>query len=423
VSQFFDYRGDELTCEGVSLARIADEVGTPTYVYSKGELERAYRAFDNALDGVPHLICYSVKANSGLGILSILARLGAGADIVSGGELFRWLRAGGDPKKVVFSGVGKTESEMRAALDAGILAFNVESEEELLALDKVARDAGTRAPVSLRVNPDVDAQTHPYISTGLKKNKFGISSDSAREVYRRAAALPGIEVVGVDCHIGSQLTKTTPFADAIARLVELILGLTADGIALRYLDIGGGLGIDYGKDGDAPPPTPGDYGATVSKALAPLAHLGLTLICEPGRVVVGQAGVLLTRVLFRKHNVEKHFTIVDAAFNDLMRPALYGSHHPMRPVKRVASRPVQQTDIVGPICETGDFLARDRDLPALEQGELLAIGAAGAYGAAMSSNYNTRPRAAEVIVSGDSYQVVRSRETLDQLVANERVAE
>jgi diaminopimelate decarboxylase len=423
VSQsFFDYRGNDLHCEGVSLATIADEVGTPTYVYSKAEIERAYRTFDGALGAVDHLIAYSVKANSGLGILSVLARLGAGADIVSGGELLRWLRAGGDAKKVVFSGVGKTASEMQAALDAGILAFNVESEEELLALDKVARAAGTKAPVSLRVNPDVDAETHPYISTGLKKNKFGIASTSARETYRKAASLSGIEVVGVDCHIGSQLTKTTPFADAIARLVELILGLDADGIKIKYLDIGGGLGIDYGKDGDAPPPSPGEYGATVAKALAPLAHLGLKLICEPGRVIIGQAGVLLTRVLFRKHNDAKHFTIVDAAFNDLMRPALYGSHHPMRPVVKTG-RADQVTDIVGPICETGDFLARDRALPALEQGELLAIGAAGAYGAAMSSNYNTRPRAAEVLVSGDRYQVIRSRETLDQLLANERIAE
>jgi len=423
VTTFYDYRGDELHCEGVALSRIADEVGTPTYVYSRGELERAYRAFDEALAGTRHLIAYSVKANSGLGVLSVLARLGAGADIVSGGELTRWLRAGGDAKKVVFSGVGKTEAEMRQALEAGILAFNVESEEELVVLDRLARAAGVKAPVALRVNPDVDAETHPYISTGLKKNKFGISATSARDVFARAAKLPGLEIVGVDCHIGSQLTKTTPFADAIARLVELILDLDRAGIRVRHLDIGGGLGIDYGKDGDAPPPSPGEYGAVVAKALAPLARLDLTLICEPGRVIVGQAGVLLTRVLFRKQNEAKHFTIVDAAFNDLMRPALYGSHHPMRPVTRVAGRAAQVTDVVGPICETSDFLARDRELQALEPGELIAVGAAGAYGAAMSSNYNTRPRAAEVLVSGDRYQIVRKRETVDQLLANETVAE
>jgi diaminopimelate decarboxylase len=420
VSQsFFDYRGSDLHCEGVSLATIADEVGTPTYVYSKAEIERAYRTFDGALGEVDHLIAYSVKANSGLGILSVLAKLGAGADIVSGGELLRWLRAGGDAKKVVFSGVGKTASEMQAALDAGILAFNVESDEELLALDKVARAAGTRAPVSLRINPDVDAETHPYISTGLKKNKFGIASTAARETYRKAASLAGIEVVGVDCHIGSQLTKTTPFADAIARLIQLVVDCDQAGIRFRYLDIGGGLGIDYGK-GDPPPPSPGEYGAAIRTALAPLAKYDLTLLCEPGRVIVGQAGALITRVLYRKRNEAKHFTIVDAAMNDLMRPALYGSHHPMRPVART-TRAGQVTDVVGPICETTDFLARDRELPALERGDLLAIGAAGAYAAAMSSNYNTRPRAAEVLVSGSRWDVIRARETLEQLVSNESV--
>jgi diaminopimelate decarboxylase len=418
----FEYRGDQLFCEGVSLDRIAAEQGTPVYVYSRALLEGAYKAFDAALAGIDHMVCYSVKANSGLGILSILAKLGAGADIVSGGELFRWLRAGGDPRKVVFSGVGKTDAEMKAALDAGILVFNVESDAELDVLSKVATAAGKTARVALRVNPDVDPETHPYISTGLKKNKFGISWARAAETFRRAASLPGLEVAGVDFHIGSQLTKTSPFSDAIARLVDLVLGLEKDGIRLKHIDIGGGLGIDYGKDGDGPPPSPGEYGVAVARALAPLAHLELKLLTEPGRVIVGPAGTLVARVLFNKDNEGKHFTIVDAAMNDLMRPALYGAHHPMRPVRKTGAA-ARVSDVVGPICETGDFLARDRELPAMAQGDLLAIGAAGAYGAAMSSNYNTRPRAAEVIVSGDSYQVVRKRETLEQIVANEKVAE
>jgi diaminopimelate decarboxylase len=417
----FSYRRDELHCEGVSLTKIADEVGTPTYVYSRGELVRAYRAFDDALGELPHRICYSVKANSSLGILAVLAKLGAGADIVSAGELYRWQQAGGDPRKVVFSGVGKTDAELRAGLDADIAAFNVESAEELTALDRVAVAAGKRARVALRVNPDVDPQTHPYIATGLKQNKFGVSMKEAPALFARAAKLPGIELVGVDCHIGSQLTKTSPFADAIARLVDLIHGLERDGIKIRHLDIGGGLGIDYGK-GDAPPPSPADYGAAIRAALAPLASLGVTLICEPGRVIVGAAGALLARVIYRKRNEDKHFTIVDAAMNDLMRPALYGSYHPVSPVRDPA-RTAIITDVVGPICETGDFLARDCHLPVLDAGELISIGCAGAYGAAMSSNYNTRPRAPEVLVDGDRYTVIRDRETLAHLLAGERVAE
>jgi diaminopimelate decarboxylase len=413
------YRGDDLCCEEVRLQDIADAVGTPFYVYSRGELERAYRAFDAALDGVKHAICYSVKANSTLGVLGVLVGLGAGADIVSVGELFRWQRAGGEAGKVVFSGVGKTASEMKAALEAGILAFNIESEEELDALDAVARGAGRRARIALRVNPDVDAETHPYISTGLKQNKFGVSATGALELLKRAATLPGIEIVGLDCHIGSQLTKTTPFADAIARLIALVNDCDRAGIRFRYLDIGGGLGIDYGK-GDPPPPSPGEYGATIRTALAPLAKYDLTLLCEPGRVIVGQAGTLVTRVLYRKRNEAKHFTIVDAAMNDLMRPALYGSHHPMWPVVRGSGETVV-TDVVGPICESTDFFARDRELKALERGELLAIGAAGAYSAAMASNYNSRPRLPEVLVSGATWDVIRERETLEQLVAGERV--
>ena len=415
----FAYRADQLHCEGVSLEVLATELGTPLYVYSRGELEGAYRAFDAALTGLPHLICYSVKACSSLGVLAVLAKLGAGADIVSGGELLRWQRAGGDPAKVVFSGVGKTEDEMRAALAAGIHAFNVESAEELMVLDEVARAAGTRARVALRVNPDVDPETHPYISTGLKQNKFGVAMDESRALFRTAAGLPGIEVLGVDCHIGSQLTKTSPFTDAIARLVALVQQLASDGIAISHVDIGGGLGIDYGK-GDAPPPSPAEYGVAVRAALAPLSALGVTLVCEPGRVIVGQAGALLARVLYRKRSEAKHFTIVDAAMNDLMRPALYGSFHPIWPAQG-GDRPTIATDVVGPICETGDFFARDRALPELARGELICIGATGAYGAVMASNYNTRPRAPEVLVDGDTYTVLRPRETYDQLLAGERL--
>ncbi|MBX3154463.1 MAG: diaminopimelate decarboxylase [Deltaproteobacteria bacterium] len=416
----FSYQNDELYCEGVPLAKIAGEVGTPVYVYSRTELERAYKAFDAALEGIPHKVCYAVKACSSLGILAALVELGAGADIVSAGELFRWQKAGGDPAKVVFSGVGKTESEMVAALAAGIAAFNVESAEELAALDRVARARGTKARVSLRVNPDVDPQTHPYISTGLKQNKFGVAMAEARPLLREAARLEGIEVIGVDFHIGSQLTKTSPFTDAIARLVKLVEDLHADGIEIDHVDIGGGLGIDYGK-GDAAPPSPADYGAAVCDALAPLAKLGVTLVTEPGRVIVGAAGALLTRVLYRKRNEAKHFTIVDAAMNDLMRPALYSSYHPIRPV-RDPNRPTIPTDVVGPVCETGDFLARDRELPELAQGELVWVGAAGAYGSVMASNYNTRPRAPEVLVKGDRYTVIRARETLEQMIAGERIA-
>ena len=416
----FEYNNGELHCEGVSLTAIAEAVGTPAYVYSRTEIERAYRAFDEALAFMPHEICYAVKANSTLGVLGVLVELGAGADIVSVGELYRWLRAGGTAEHVVFSGVGKSESEMKTALEAGIGCFNVESAEELVVLDAVAQKMGARAPISIRVNPDVDPETHPYISTGLKTNKFGVSMAEAPGLFRDAAKRAGLEVVGVDCHIGSQLTKISPFADAIARLVQLITELDKDGIKLRHVDIGGGLGIDYGK-GDGVPPTPAEYGAAVQKALAPIAKLGVTLMTEPGRVLVGSAGALISRVMFRKHNELKHFTIVDAAMNDLMRPALYGSFHPIQPVKN-PNRPLVKTDVVGPICETGDFFARDRELPALDAGELIWIGAAGAYGAAMASNYNTRPRAPEVLVEGSTYTVIRTRETYEQLVANEKLA-
>jgi diaminopimelate decarboxylase len=415
----FHYKAGELYCEDVPLARIADEVGTPVFVYSTATIERHYRVFDEALAGLDHLICYSVKANSNLSVLKLLFGLGAGADIVSGGELTRVLRAGGDPKKVVFSGVGKTEAEMRAALEAGVLAFNVESEPELRLLDQVSSGMGVRAPISLRVNPDVDPQTHPYISTGLKNNKFGIAASQAGEVYAAARGLRHIDIVGVDCHIGSQLTKTSPFSDAVKRLVGLIEALYRDGIEVRYLDIGGGLGIPYGKEEEPVPPTPAEYGAAVKEALAPLRDRRMTILCEPGRVIVGNAGALVTRVLYDKQSDPKRFLVVDAAMNDLIRPSFYGSYHPMRPVVERGERATASVDVVGPICESGDFLARDRELPVLERGELLCVGAAGAYSFTMSSNYNTRPRAAEVLVRGASYAVVRRRETVDQLLANE----
>jgi diaminopimelate decarboxylase len=415
----FEYRNHELYCEDVPLAKIAEDVGTPVYVYSRGEIERAYKAFDAALEGIPHDVCYAVKANSTLGVLGVLVQLGAGADIVSAGELYRWLRAGGVASSVVFSGVGKTEAEMKIALEAGIGCFNVESGEELFVLDRVAQSMGKRAKISIRVNPDVDPETHPYISTGLKQNKFGVAMAEARGLFREAASRKGLQVAGVDCHIGSQLIKTTPFSDAIARLVELVQQLASDGIKIEHVDIGGGLGIDYGK-GDTVP-SPAEYGAAVRAGLAPLSSLGVKLVTEPGRVIVGQAGALITRVLYRKNNEAKHFTIVDAAMNDLMRPALYNSYHPIRPVER-PDRPLTPTDVVGPICETGDFFARDRALPTLDAGELVCIGAAGAYGAAMSSNYNTRPRAAEVLVHGASYTVIRARESYEALVAGERLA-
>jgi diaminopimelate decarboxylase len=417
----FQYKAEELHCEEVPLRTIAEAVGTPTYVYSHATLTRHYKVFDEALAGVDHLICYSAKANSNLAILRLLFGLGAGADIVSGGELYRSLAAGADPKKIVFSGVGKTAAEMRQALEAGILAFNVESSEELEALAEVAASMNRRAPVSIRVNPDVDAETHPYISTGLNKNKFGIPASQAMEIFQRAAALKALEVVGIDCHIGSQLTKTSPFSDAVARVADLTHRLSQAGIPLRYVDIGGGLGIPYGQEEEAEPPSPSEYGAAVKKALAPLTELKLTLICEPGRVIVGNAGVLMTRVLYRKSSPVKDFTIVDAAFNDLIRPAFYGSYHPIKPVVRNDGRDSHVVDVVGPICETGDFLARDRELREALPGELLAFGAAGAYGFAMASNYNSRPRAAEVLVKGGEFAVIRRRETYEDLVGPESI--
>lgn len=413
----FEYKSGELYCEDVPLSKIAAEVGTPFYVYSRSEIERSYAAFDTALSGVPHRVCYAVKACSTIGILKVLVELGAGADIVSAGELFRWQKAGGAANKVVFSGVGKSEAEMKAAITAGIDVFNVESAEEMDALGRVAQEMKAAVYIALRVNPDVDPQTHPYISTGLKQNKFGVPMAEARPLLKHAKEI-GLNVAGVDFHIGSQLTKTSPFTDAIAVLVKLVDELADDGINLDHVDIGGGLGIDYGKGETIV--SPAEYGAAVEQALAPLVTRGITVYTEPGRVIVGGAGALVTAVMFRKRNEAKHFTIVDAAMNDLMRPALYQSFHPMQPVKQT-DRPAIVTDVVGPVCETGDFFARDRELPELAPGELLWIGAAGAYGAAMASNYNTRPRAPEILVHRSSYTVIRRRETLEQLIAGETV--
>jgi diaminopimelate decarboxylase len=426
----FEYKNDQLFCENVALEKIAAEVGTPCYVYSLATLERHFKVFDEAFTNRKHLICYSVKANSNLAILRALARLGAGFDIVSGGELYRALRAGADPKKIVFSGVGKRDDEIEFALETGILLFNVESHDELVAIDRVAGRVSKKAPISLRVNPDVDAETHPYISTGLKKNKFGIAFSRAREEYRFARGLANIVIRGIDCHIGSQLTKVSPFRDAINRVAQLARDLVADGVQLEYLDVGGGLGIPYKED--EPPPPPSEYARAIGEGVAAFEGLDLTLIFEPGRVIVGNAGVLLTRVLYQKEGEIKKFVIVDAAFNDLIRPAFYDSFHAIRAIRRLGPHPQGGAgrddgekvvaDVVGPICETGDFFARDRELaPPPKNGDLLALMSAGAYGFTMASNYNTRPRAAEVLVSGNRYSVVRKREVLEDLIRGEEI--
>jgi diaminopimelate decarboxylase len=403
-----------LHCEEVALDAVAEAHGTPTYIYSHAALTAALTAYQTAFATHPHLICYAVKANPNLAILHLFAAHGAGFDIVSGGELARVLAAGGDPGKVMFSGVGKTAAEMRTALKAGIHCFNVESESELIRLDAVAAELGRRAPISLRVNPDVDAKTHPYIATGLKTNKFGIAYAEAERLYARAAALPHLDIVGVDCHIGSQLTETAPFAEALDKVLDLIERLRKQGIALRHLDLGGGLGVRYR---DETPPPLADYAAVL---LERLRGSDLTLILEPGRSLVANAGLLLTRVEYLKHGEAKDFAIVDAAMNDLMRPALYDAWHAIEPV-RARDEATRLYEIVGPVCESGDFLAHDRAL-ALREGDLLAIHSAGAYGMSMSSNYNSRPRAAEVMIDGYDMRVVRERETIDALFAGERIS-
>ncbi|MBI1174913.1 MAG: diaminopimelate decarboxylase [Sideroxydans sp.] len=411
MNDYFQYQQEQLWVEGVPLADIAQRFGTPCYVYSRNALEDSYRQFADALQEHEHLVCYAVKANPSLAILHLLARLGAGFDIVSGGELQRVLAAGGAAGKVVFSGVGKTAAEMKLALEAGILCFNVESEAELERLNEVAGKLGKVAPVSLRVNPDVDAKTHPYISTGLKQNKFGVAYADALLLYRKAAGMPHLHITGMDCHIGSQLTESSPFIAAAEKVLALVDQLAVDGIHLQHLDLGGGLGIRYD---DEVPPSIADYAQAL---LAALRGRKEKLIVEPGRVLVGNAGVLLTRVEYLKHGEEKNFAIVDAAMNDLMRPALYDAYHHIQPVQRRAV-PALPYEVVGPVCETGDFLGHAREL-GIAQGDLLAVMSAGAYGMSMSSNYNTRPRAAEVMVAGTSVQLIRERETVRQLFSGE----
>ena len=414
----FHYVDGELVAEDVPLADIAKKIGTPCYVYSRREIDARWRAFDVAFGQRPHLVCYAVKANSNLAVLNLLARNGSGFDIVSGGELQRVLAAGGDPAKIVFSGVGKSVTEMRAALDAGIGCFNVESAAELDRLNDVASQTGRRAPVSIRVNPDVDANTHPYISTGLKDNKFGVDIEQAPALYEHAVGLAHVNVIGVGCHIGSQLTSTAPFRDAAGRIAALAEALLAHGVPIRQLDFGGGLGIRYR---DETPPAPADYVHDLLAVLdgASPALREARLLIEPGRAIVGNAGVLVTRVEYLKHSAHRNFAIVDAAMNDLMRPALYDAWHDIVSVQTCTGAH-KTYDVVGPVCESGDFLGRERSL-ALMPGELLAVMSAGAYGASMSSNYNTRPRAAEVMVDGRAFHVVRRRETIEELIAPESV--
>lgn len=412
---YFEYRNDELHAEDVSVAELAAKHGTPLYVYSNATIERHFRVIDDAFKKVPHTICFSVKANSNVAILRLLAKLGSGMDIVSGGELVRAKKAGVDPKKIVFSGVGKTPAEIRAALETGILFFNVEVEDELDEINEIAKSMGKRAGITLRVNPDVDAKTHDYISTGKKANKFGIAISRAREVYAKAKALSNLDILGVDCHIGSQLTSTGPFVEALTRLKELVLSLRKDGIEVKYADIGGGLGVTY-KDEE--PPSPEQYAADI---LEVVGDLGVHLVLEPGRVIVANAGVLVTKVLYRKENEGKRFVIVDGAMNDLVRPTLYGAWMAIEPVKKTKGTVI--ADVVGPICETGDFLAKDREVADVQSGDLLCVKSAGAYGFSMSSNYNTRPRAAEILVHGKTADVIRERETVEELLAKERLPE
>ncbi|MGC2166658.1 MAG: diaminopimelate decarboxylase [Gallionella sp.] len=413
MKKYFHYQGDILYAEQIPLAEIARQFGTPCYVYSRSFLTEAWQQFSTALQSRDHLICYAVKANSNLAILNVLSRLGAGFDIVSGGELQRVLAAGGDPRKVVFSGVGKTAEEIRMALRQDILCFNVESSAELERLNEIAGSEQKIAPVSLRVNPDVDAKTHPYISTGLKQNKFGVAYEEALALYRKAQTLDNLRVTGMDCHIGSQLTDVSPFVAAVEKVAALVDALSAEDITLEHLDLGGGLGVCYR---DETPPAIAHY---IDAVLATLGNCKLKLVFEPGRVLVGNAGVLLTRVEYLKHGGEKNFAIVDAAMNDLMRPALYDAYHEILPLVRRQSA-VTTYDIVGPICETGDFIGRDRELN-IDSQDLLAVLSAGAYGMSMSSNYNTRPRAAEVMVDGGNVHLIRERESVAQLYAGEKL--
>jgi len=410
---YFDYHDGRLRAEQVDVAALADQHGTPLYVYSRATLERHWNAFDAALGDHPHLVCYAVKANSSLAVLALLAKLGSGFDIVSGGELARVLKAGGDPARIVFSGVGKTVTEMETALATGIRCFNVESTAELARLNEVAGAHGVCAPVSLRVNPDVDANTHPYISTGLKENKFGIDVESARTAYRQATDSAHLDVQGIDCHIGSQLTDIAPFVDALDRVLELVERIESDGITIRHIDLGGGLGVCYH---DEHPPLPEEY---VQPLMARLANSDKEILIEPGRAIAANAGILVTELQYLKETAERNFAIVDAAMNDLLRPALYQAWQNIVPVIPHAGD-AKRWDIVGPVCETGDFLGKDREL-ILAQGDRLAVRSAGAYGFTMASNYNSRPRPAEILVDGDKAYVVRERETVERLFEGEVV--
>jgi len=415
----FEYRNGEMFAEAVPLKKIAKEVGTPAYVYSLATLKRHFRVFDQAFAAVPHIVCFSVKANSNIALLKAFAKEGSGFDIVSGGELFRALKAGGDPQKIVFSGVGKKREEIEYALDSGILMFNVESEPELVAFNEIAAGVGKKAPISLRVNPDVDPQTHPYISTGMKKSKFGVDIKQSLETYRKAVAMPNVDVVGVDCHIGSQLTSVAPFVDALAKVREylervLVGEMKKEGTKIRYLDLGGGLGINYH---DETPPLPDEYARAIIEGLE---GLDVTLILEPGRVIVGNAGILVTEVQYLKETDTKKFVIVDGGMNDLIRPALYGSYQAIQPVVKNSADNIV-ADVVGPICESGDFFAKDREIARPKRGDLLAVMSAGAYGFTMASNYNSHPKPPEILVDGDKYYVIRSRETLDDLIRGETI--
>lgn len=412
----FQYREGELYCEDVPVSRISKEVGTPCYVYSHATLVKHFHAYDSAFSKVPHLIAFAMKANSNLAILRLMAREGSGIDIVSGGELYRALKAGVPPNKIVFAGVGKNPEEIRNALKADILMFNVESSAELYAIDEVAASMGRKARVALRINPDIDPKTHPYISTGLKKSKFGISADRALEEFRLASSLKHVDVVGVHAHIGSQLTEVTPFVEALKKVLKLVEALKSSGIGIRYINIGGGLGITYS---DETPPLPQD----LADAISPLVRdLKCVLIMEPGRVIVGNAGILVTRLLYMKDGEAKRFMIVDAAMNDLIRPSLYGAYHEIRPVLETApNAPKHTVDVVGPVCESGDFLAKDREMPDAKAGDLLAVMSAGAYGFVMASNYNSRPRVPEVLVKGREIHVIRGRESYEDLIHGESI--
>ncbi|GMT41805.1 MAG: diaminopimelate decarboxylase [bacterium] len=415
---YFDYKNGSLYCEDVPLDKIAQEIGTPFYCYSRKTLLRHFMVFESAFKDIDCLVCYAVKANSNIAVLHELIKAGAGCDVISGGELYRSLKAGCDPKKIVYAGVGKTEQEIEQALKTGILMFNVESSQELFSIDKIAARLGMKAPVALRVNPDIDPLTHPYISTGLKENKFGFNIDQAVEEYRLAGKMSNVEVVGVHQHIGSQITKVNPFVDALRKLIDFITKLRDTGINLRYINLGGGLGITYN---DEAPPHPEE----LAEKIVPLLNGGgCAIIMEPGRMIVGNAGVLVSRVLYTKQNAEKFFYIMDAGMNDLMRPSLYQAHHTIQPVNHEGGKRKKiEVDVVGPICESADFLAKDRILPEFKRGELLTVMGAGAYGFSMSSNYNSRRKVAEVLVNGGRYHVIRKRESMEDLVRGEVIVE